>query len=301
MLPYYCDILTFPVKRMLKSILITGCSSGIGLKTALSFRGRLESHSKLPQRKRLPDYANQTQNAQCSYWLRRRRDYKGFANTLELTSGLDILFNNGVWSPSAVEDIQQLHSELFLRQIFLDGTHCRDSRYSNAQSKWRTNNSKLISTGIRAKFRVLTTQQICPRGLTDTMRLEINHTNIHLILIEPGPIRTKIRKTHTNNSSIGLIGKVLRMKIGIKKLLYRVCQQSPTKPTIWAYAFCRYQSCDARSDSEQAQAALPCYHSNYVNDDFRRLLSTRTYDALARARIVLLRLFLSHSKFVATH
>jgi len=30
-------------------------------------------------------------------------------------------------------------------------------------------------------------------GLTDTMRLELHNTNIHAVLIEPGPIDTKIR------------------------------------------------------------------------------------------------------------
>jgi NAD(P)-dependent dehydrogenase (short-subunit alcohol dehydrogenase family) len=31
-------------------------------------------------------------------------------------------------------------------------------------------------------------------GLTDTLRLELRDTNIHVVLIEPGPIRTKIRE-----------------------------------------------------------------------------------------------------------
>ena len=41
-------------------------------------------------------------------------------------------------------------------------------------------------------------------GLTDSMRLELRGTGIDVILIEPGPIRTKIREKNNTFSQMGL-------------------------------------------------------------------------------------------------
>ena len=97
----------------MKSILITGCSSGIGLDSALAFR---DAGWKVIASCRKP--------ADCAIMRDQHKihsiciDYedetsiiKGFADALEFTDGhLDVLFNNGAYGiPALVEDLSLIH------------------------------------------------------------------------------------------------------------------------------------------------------------------------------------------------
>ncbi len=183
-----------------RSILITGCSSGIGhhLAHALATRGwrvfatcRKDEDCQRLQGEGLESF---------------RLDYEdepsieaGFEETMRRTGGgLDALFNNGAYAiPGAVEDLPAPA----LRQIFeanFFGWHSLTRRaipVMRAQGHGRIvmNSSILGFSALRMRAAYVATKHAL-EGYTDSLRLEMNGTPIHVILLEPGPIRTRIRQ-----------------------------------------------------------------------------------------------------------
>ena len=183
-----------------RTILITGCSSGIGhhLAHALHKRG----WRVLATCRKEADCARLRGEGLESF----RLDYEdagsieaGFAQAMERTGGrLDALFNNGAYAiPGALEDMP----EAALRQIFeanFFGWHDLTRRtipVMRAQGHGRIvmNSSILGLAAIRMRGAYIATKYAL-EGYTDTLRMELDATPIHVILLEPGPIRTRIRQ-----------------------------------------------------------------------------------------------------------
>jgi len=183
-----------------RSILITGCSSGIGhhLAHALHERG----WQVLATCRKEADCARLRDEGLTSF----RLDYEdqasieaGFTQALEHTGGrLDALFNNGAYAmPGAAEDLPTDA----LRQIFeanFFGWHSLTRLaipVMRAQGHGRIvmNSSVLGFIALRFRAAYVSTKHAV-EGYSDTLRLELAGTGIHLILLEPGPIRTKIRE-----------------------------------------------------------------------------------------------------------
>ncbi len=182
-----------------RSILITGCSSGIGYAAAhgLAARG-------------WQVFATCRQEADCDRLAAEgltsfRLDYEvpptittAFARAMAATGGrLDAVFNNGAYAiPGAVEDVpvEALHA-IFQTNLF--GWHelirlvlpvMRDQGHGRLVQ----NSSVLGLTAL--KFRgAYNATKFALEGYSDTLRLELRGTPIHVVLIEPGPIDTKFR------------------------------------------------------------------------------------------------------------
>lgn len=183
-----------------KSILITGCSSGIGLDAARGLRGAgwrvFASCRKADDCERLRGEGFESP----------RIDYAdadsivtGLADTLEATGGtLDALFNNGAFAcPGAVEDLPAgALREIFETNVF--GLH-ELTRLAipvmRAQGHGRiVNNSSVLGlVGMRWRGAYVATK-FALEGLTDVLRLEMLDTPIKVILVEPGPVTSDIRK-----------------------------------------------------------------------------------------------------------
>lgn len=181
-------------------ILITGSSSGIGLDSARFFHQK--GWHVIATCRKPKDVESMRAEGMTSFVL----DYEDQASldavipTLKtLTNGrVDVLFNNGAYGiPALVEDLPTPA----LRQIFeanLFGWHELTRQIlplMHAQGKGRIiqNSSVLGFAAMRVRGAYNATK-FALEGLTDTMRIELANTNIHLILVEPGPIRTKIRE-----------------------------------------------------------------------------------------------------------
>ena len=183
-----------------RSILITGCSSGIGLDAArgLKARGwrvfatcRQEADCERLRDEGLEsfrlDYADEASiTAALAEVLRRTGDT------------LDALYNNGAFAcPGAVEDLPRgALREIFETNLF--GYHDLTRRVipvMRAQGHGRIVNCSSVLGLVGMTWRgAYVATKFAMEGLTDVLRIEMKGTGIEVILIEPGPIDTKIRE-----------------------------------------------------------------------------------------------------------
>ena len=219
-----------------KTILITGCSSGIGLDAAWAL------HEKGWQ-----VIASCRKEADCAHLRRQglasvRIDYEeptsieaGFAEALAITGGrLDVLFNNGAYAiPGALEDMPTDA----IRQIFESnffGWHSLTRLaipVMRAQGTGRIiqNSSVLGFAALRWRGPYNATK-FALEGYTDTLRLEMRGTGIELILIEPGPIRTKIRENSWPHFEKWIdVQASVRRRFYEKALIPRLTVENPPK------------------------------------------------------------------------
>jgi NAD(P)-dependent dehydrogenase (short-subunit alcohol dehydrogenase family) len=183
-----------------KTILITGASSGIGLDAAHGLRAAgwrvFASCRKAEDCARLRDLG--FDSPQLDY-MDEASIARALAEVLAATGGtLDALYNNGAHAlPGAVEDLPTDG----LRAIFetnLFGWHALTRAVipvMRAQGHGRIVNcsSVLGLVGIRWRGAYVATK-FALEGLTDVLRLEMAGTGIKVVLIEPGPITSDIRK-----------------------------------------------------------------------------------------------------------
>lgn len=184
---------------MKKTILITGCSSGIGLDAARSLAAR--GWRVFATCRQEPDCARLRAEGLESFVL----DYAdeasveaAVAEVVARTGGsLDALYNNGAFAcPGAVEDLPRGA----LRAIFetnLFGYHDLTRRViplMRAQGHGRIVNCSSVLGLVALKWRgAYVATKFALEGLSDVLRIEMAGTRIEVILIEPGPITSNIR------------------------------------------------------------------------------------------------------------
>lgn len=182
------------------SVLITGCSSGIGLEAAKMLQER-DFLVVASCRKQEDVAALQAQGIKHVVQLDLADSAsieKGLQETLTITNGqLFALFNNGAYGqPGAVEDlpVEALRAQ-FECNVF--GTHELTTKVLKvmlAQGYGRIVNNSSVLGLVAAPFRgAYNASKFALEGLTDTLRLELFDTPIKVSLIEPGPIESRFR------------------------------------------------------------------------------------------------------------
>jgi NAD(P)-dependent dehydrogenase (short-subunit alcohol dehydrogenase family) len=185
---------------MARSILITGCSSGIGYDAAQTLRAR--GWTVFAACRKPEDCAR----LQAEGFFSPLLDYEApetidaaVKEVLATTGGtLDALFNNGAYAiPAFVED---LPTEA-LRQIFeanFFGYHTLTRAVlpvMRAQGHGRIVQCSSVLGIVAMPWRgAYNATKFALEGLTDTLRLELRGTRIFAVLIEPGPITSKFRE-----------------------------------------------------------------------------------------------------------
>jgi len=181
-----------------RSVLITGCSSGIGLCAAetLKARGwRVFATARKPEDiARLKDEVG----VESLYLDYAEPDSiaKAAEHVLKATGGeLDALFNNGGYGqPGALEDIRRdvLRAQ-FEANVF--GWHDLTARVIPAMRKRGQGRIVFCSSVlglIGAPYRgAYCASKFAIEALADTLRMELQASGIHVVLIEPGPIATR--------------------------------------------------------------------------------------------------------------
>ena len=182
-----------------KSILITGCSSGIGFDAAHGLRDAgwrvFASCRKTEDCERLIELGFESPQIDLADSDSIRN---GLNSVLDATGGtLDALYNNGAFAcPGAVEDLPVAAlRDIFETNVF--GTHdltCEVIKIMRKQGHGRIINCSSVLGLVPMRWRgayVATKHAL--EGLTDVLRLEMRDTDIKVILIEPGPITSDIR------------------------------------------------------------------------------------------------------------
>lgn len=182
-----------------RTILITGCSSGIGYDAAhaLAARGwRVFATCRKPA-----DVARLSEEGLESFVL----DYEdpetvaaAAARVLDATGGkLGALFNNGAYAiPAPFEDVPRAAMAAIFNANFI-GWHDLTARLipsMRANGAGRIVNCSSVLGLVAAPYRAAyVATKFAVEGWTDTMRLELAGTGVHASLIEPGPIATDFR------------------------------------------------------------------------------------------------------------
>ncbi|MFT5636141.1 MAG: NAD(P)-dependent dehydrogenase (short-subunit alcohol dehydrogenase family) [Cognaticolwellia sp.] len=182
-----------------KSILITGCSSGIGLHAALTLSAR--GYQVFATARKAQDVTELQAKGLSAYQLdltKRESISQTVAQVLEITGGrLDYLFNNGAYGqPGALEDLptaalrEQFETNFFgwhelTKQIIPVMKRQGHGRIIQCSSVLG-----FVSMAYRGAYNA---SKYAIEGLTDTLRLELKSANIAVILLEPGPINTQFR------------------------------------------------------------------------------------------------------------
>jgi len=267
------------------TILITGCSSGIGLYCAQQLKTKgyrvfaTARKSKDVEQLHQQGFEAVTLDLDSSDSINAAVEH-----VLQLTDGkLDALFNNGAYGqPGAVEDLdrdtlrKQFETNLFgtmeLTNLIL--------KTMRKQGHGRIIQNSSVLGLVALPFRgAYNASKFALEGLTDTMRLELSTTNIKVSLIEPGPITSKFR----DNALKALLDNVdyqhSALKEHYQQALERLeAQQSPSQFCLGPEAV--YTKLLHALESKKPKARYYVTFPTYLMAYLRRILPTKWLDKI---------------------
>ena len=271
---------------MQRSILITGCSSGIGYDAAVALRD-----------KGWRVFAACRQQADCDRLIAQgfdapRIDYcdsnsitSGLEEVLAATGGtLDAVFNNGAHALSAaVEDLPTDGLRAIFEANFF-GWHSLTRQIipvMRAQGHGHivqcSSTLGLITIPWRGAY---SATKHAIEALSDTMRIELQGTGIKVVLIEPGPITTRFRE-----NGIAPFERFIDWKSSPRRADYEKSliprMYNDTGPDRFelppsAVTAKLIRALDTSNPNPRYYVTTPTYFAGYL----RRLLSTRMIDRI---------------------
>jgi NAD(P)-dependent dehydrogenase (short-subunit alcohol dehydrogenase family) len=213
-----------------KSVLITGCSSGIGLCLAQGLQQR--GHRVFATARQLRDVAALQAKGLEALHLDLADSASIQAATAEALrrgGGLDALINNGAYGqPGAVEDLSraalrdQFETNLFgaveLTNLVIPAMRAR-GRGRIIQI------SSLLGLAAMPYRGAYNASKFALEGITDTLRLELTGSGIRVSLIEPGPINSRFRA-----NSLAVFRRTIDAEHSAHRDYYRGVLQRLEKP-----------------------------------------------------------------------
>ena len=270
-----------------KTVLITGCSSGIGLCVAqgLQTHGyRVFATARKPE-----DVARLNEMGLESLPLDLADSDSINAavdEVLQRTGGtLDALFNNGAYGqPGAVEDLRrEVLREQFETNLF--GTHeltCRVIPIMRRQGHGRIIHNSSVLGLIALPFRgAYNASKFALEGLSDTLRLELHGSGIYVSLIEPGPVVSRFRANAFAKYRENIDAEHSAFRDTYRRMENRLTKQGPAQPfTLPPEAVLAkvLHALEARRPKVRYYVTFP----TYLFATLRRLLSHRALDWVLR-------------------
>jgi NAD(P)-dependent dehydrogenase (short-subunit alcohol dehydrogenase family) len=271
---------------MQKSVLITGCSSGIGYDAALGMRARgWRVFASCRQAKDCARLQGEGFESPLIDYSDAASITAGLDEVLDATGGtLDALFNNGAHGlPGAVEDLPtQALREIFEVNFF--GWH-ELSRLvipvMREQGHGRIVQNSSVLGLVAFQWRgAYTATKFALEALSDTMRIELRGTGIEVVLIEPGPVTSKIRENSIPHFERFIDWKTSalreRYETALLQRLYK--SNGPDKFELPASAVTEklVHALESRRPRARYYVTTPTYIAGFL----RRVLPTRGCDAI---------------------
>lgn len=268
-----------------RTVLITGCSSGIGLASAREMRSRgwrVFATARKPE-----DIARLKEEGFETLYL----DYTepesieaAVGEVLVATGGrLDALFNNGAYGqPGAVEDLRpEVLRAQFEAGFF--GWHdltCRVIPAMREQGHGRIVYCSSVLGLVSAPYRgAYCATKFAVEALADALRMELAPSGIKVVLIEPGPIATRFLETaleaYRRNIDLEASPHAATYRTRIARLEEGGDQTFKLEPEAVARKLAR--ALESRNPKPRYYVTVP----TYVAALLRRLLPVRLLDAIA--------------------
>jgi NAD(P)-dependent dehydrogenase (short-subunit alcohol dehydrogenase family) len=182
-----------------RSILITGCSSGIGYHCAraLHERGGWRVFATCRKQEDADRLAGEGLEALCLDLADSQSIAAAVAEILRRTGGkLDALFNNGAYSqPGAFEDVPTDNVRKLFETNFFGWYELTRQvlPVMRKQGHGRIVNCSSVLGFLAVRFMgAYAATKHAVEGWTDTLRLELQGTGIEAIILQPGPIYTRM-------------------------------------------------------------------------------------------------------------
>lgn len=271
-----------------KTVLITGCSTGIGLHCALELKK--QGYQVLATARKLPDVKNLIELGFDAHQL-DLADAKSVLDAFnwaeeQADESIYALFNNGAYAqPGALEDISRdLLLEQFQTNVF--GWHqltnlCVKHMHQYNSGRIIQNSSVLglVAMPFRGAYN---SSKYAIEGLSDTLRLELMDTNIHISLIEPGPILSHFRANALAQFEKNINLEQSRFKNTYSKMLTRLKKEGP------GMAFTQgpdqvYKRLIHALESNKPQARYYVTKPTYFIGFLKRILPTRFLDKVVKS------------------
>lgn len=272
---------------MKPSILITGCSSGIGLAVAKGLAAR--DWRVFASARRPADVA--TLQAMGLEALVLDLDDSdsiagGVEQVLSATGGrLDALFNNGGFGQvGAVEDLtRQALREQFETNLFgwVELTNHIIPVMRNQGGGRIVFNSSVLGYAAFPYRGAYVAAKFALEGLADTLRQEMHGTGIHVSLVEPGPITSRFRENCLPHFERHIDWKASRHRDSYEKQLARLHKPGPAAPfTLPPEAV--LEKVVHALESDRPRARYPVTVPSVAFWWLRRVLSTAMMDRVLR-------------------
>ena len=267
----------------METVLITGCSSGIGYHVARGLKDRgynvYTTARKDEDVQRLID-----EGFKCL-----KLDYadsesvQDLANELMLLVGTNLyaVFHNGAYGqPGAVEDLtRETLEKQFATNVFgwmeLNNRLIVLMRHNNrGRIIFNSSVLGLVSLPFRGAYNA---SKYAIEGFADTLRLELSDTNVKVSLIEPGPIESRFRPNALQalKDNVNLEDSVHRDRY--KKTLERLAKQGNVDPYTLspeAVLVKVIHALESKNPKPHYYVTIPTYVMGYL----KRLLPARLMD-----------------------
>lgn len=213
-----------------KTVLITGCSSGIGHVTAIELKKR--GHKVIASARKAQDVKRLRQEGFDAVQIDLADSdsiQKGFHQALEMANNrIDALFNNsGFGQPGAVEDLPrnslraQFETNVFGAQELTNLVIPLMRKQGYGRIIYNSSILGFVAMPYRGAYNA---SKYALEGIADTMRLELYGSNIAVSLIEPGPILSNFRQ-----NSFALYKQNIAIESSVHKDKYLAMEERLTK------------------------------------------------------------------------
>ena len=271
---------------MAQTILITGCSSGIGYTCAHGLKKL--GYDVFATCRKEEDVARLKKEGLNAFRLDlcdSQSLHVALAWMLSLTNGrIDVLFNNAAYGqPGAVEDLRrEVLREQFETNVF--GTLELSNLvlpYMRAQKSGRiVFNSSILGFAAMSYRGAYNASKFAIEGFADTMRLELKGSGVEVVLIEPGPIRSAFRKNALAKFLRNIDQERSAHKDVYAKTLERLQKTGDAPFTLGAEAVLKVLVCALESKHPKARYGVTFPTKLFAL--LKRILPTCMMDVIAR-------------------